>query len=98
MANGAVTANGAAWWSRARRSWWTRRRWRWLWFDRRRRFGADGARRRRRSWWSTSRSATEFKELARYKVAATPTMRIPVASGKRIFTKDQDNVVLWTVE
>ncbi len=43
-------------------------------------------------------SATEFKELARYKVAETPTYAYPVASGKRIFTKDQDNVVLWTVE
>ena len=43
-------------------------------------------------------SATEFKELARYKVAATPMYAYPVASGKRIFTKDQDNVVLWTVE
>jgi outer membrane protein assembly factor BamB len=43
-------------------------------------------------------SATEFKELARYKVAATPIYAYPVASGKRIFTKDQENVVLWTVE
>jgi outer membrane protein assembly factor BamB len=43
-------------------------------------------------------SAAEFKEIARYKVAATPIYAYPVASGKRIFTKDQDNVVLWTVE
>jgi outer membrane protein assembly factor BamB len=43
-------------------------------------------------------STSEFKELARYKVAATPTYAYPVASGKRIFTKDQDNVTLWTVE
>jgi outer membrane protein assembly factor BamB len=43
-------------------------------------------------------SAAEFKELARYKVAATPTYAYPIASGKRIFTKDQDNVTLWTVE
>ncbi len=43
-------------------------------------------------------SATEFKELARYKVAATPTYAYPVASGKRIFTKDQDAVVMWSVE
>jgi hypothetical protein len=43
-------------------------------------------------------NATEFKELARYKVAATPTYAYPVASGKRIFTKDQDHVTLWMVE
>jgi outer membrane protein assembly factor BamB len=43
-------------------------------------------------------SATAFRELARYKVAETPTYAYPVASGKRIFTKDQDNVVLWSVE
>jgi len=43
-------------------------------------------------------SATEFKELARYKVADTPTYVYPVTSGKRIITKDQDNVTLWTVE
>jgi hypothetical protein len=43
-------------------------------------------------------SAAEFKEIARYKVAATPIYAYPVASGKRIITKDQDNVVLWTVE
>ena len=43
-------------------------------------------------------NAKEFKELARYKVAETPAYAYPVASGKRIFTKDQDNVVLWMVE
>jgi hypothetical protein len=43
-------------------------------------------------------SATEFKELARYKVAESPTYAYPVASGTRVFTKDQDNVVLWMVE
>jgi outer membrane protein assembly factor BamB len=43
-------------------------------------------------------SATEFKELARYKVAESPTYAYPVLSGKRIFAKDKDKVVLWTVE
>lgn len=43
-------------------------------------------------------SAAAFKEVARYKVAATPIYAYPVASGKRIFTKDQDNVVLWTLK
>jgi outer membrane protein assembly factor BamB len=43
-------------------------------------------------------SATEFKELARYKLSDTPTYAYPVASGKRIFAKDQDAVALWVVE
>ncbi len=43
-------------------------------------------------------SATEFKELARYKVAESATYAYPVLSGKRIFTKDEDHVALWTVE
>jgi outer membrane protein assembly factor BamB len=43
-------------------------------------------------------STTEFKELARYKVAETPTYAYPVLSGRRIYVKDQDNLVLWSVE
>lgn len=43
-------------------------------------------------------SATEYKELGRYKVAETATYAYPVASGKRIFIKDQDNLSLWTAE
>jgi hypothetical protein len=43
-------------------------------------------------------SATEFKELARYKVAETPTYAYPVVSGNRIFVKDQNAVALWAVE
>ena len=40
----------------------------------------------------------EFTELAKYKVAETPTYAHPVVSGKRIFVKDQDSLVLWTLE
>ncbi|MGD9636376.1 MAG: hypothetical protein AB7U97_24045, partial [Pirellulales bacterium] len=43
-------------------------------------------------------SDTAFKELARYKVSDTATYAYPVASGKRIYVKDQDNLTLWTVE
>ena len=40
----------------------------------------------------------EFKQVAKYKVAATPTYAYPVLSGNRIFIKDQDSVTLWTVD
>ena len=43
-------------------------------------------------------SATEFKELARYKVAETATYAYPVASGNRIFVKDQNSVALFTLD
>ena len=43
-------------------------------------------------------SGKEFKELARIKVADTPTYAYPVVSGNRIFVKDQNFVTLWTVE
>ena len=43
-------------------------------------------------------SDKEFKQLASYKVAESQTYAYPVASGNRIFVKDQDAVTLWTVE
>jgi outer membrane protein assembly factor BamB len=43
-------------------------------------------------------SGKEFTELARIKVADTPTYAHPVIAGKRIFVKDQDAVTLWTIE
>jgi outer membrane protein assembly factor BamB len=43
-------------------------------------------------------SGKEFKEVAKYKVANTPTYAYPIASGKRLFIKDMDSVILWTVE
>jgi hypothetical protein len=43
-------------------------------------------------------SGTEYKEIARYKVADSETYAYPVASGNRIFIKDQDAITLWTVE
>ena len=43
-------------------------------------------------------SDKEFKQVARYKVASTPTYAYPILSGNRIFIKDSDSVILWTVE
>ncbi|MCX5683651.1 MAG: PQQ-like beta-propeller repeat protein, partial [Planctomycetota bacterium] len=43
-------------------------------------------------------SDKEFTELAKYKVSETPTYATPVVAGKRIFVKDQDTVVMWTME
>jgi outer membrane protein assembly factor BamB len=43
-------------------------------------------------------SAKEFKVLARYKVADTPTHAYPIVAGNRLFIKDQDAVTLWTID
>jgi hypothetical protein len=40
----------------------------------------------------------EFKQLAKYKVAESGAYAHPVISGKRIFIKDKDSLVLYTVE
>lgn len=39
-----------------------------------------------------------YAEVARIKVADTPTHAYPVATGNRIFIKDQDSVILWMVQ
>lgn len=39
-----------------------------------------------------------YTELARIKVADTPTYASHIVSGKRLFVKDQDSVTLWTIE
>ena len=39
----------------------------------------------------------EYKELARYKVAETPTWAHPVVSGKSIFVKDRTKLTQWTL-
>jgi len=43
-------------------------------------------------------SDKEFKQVASYKVAETPTHAHPIASGNRLFIKDKDSVILWTIE
>jgi hypothetical protein len=39
-----------------------------------------------------------YKEVARIKVSQSPTYAYPVVSGKRIFIKDQDSVMLYVLE
>jgi hypothetical protein len=40
----------------------------------------------------------KFTELARIKVANSPTFAYPVLSGNRLFVKDQDSVARLTLE
>ena len=40
----------------------------------------------------------KYTEVAKIKVADAPTHAYPIASGNRIFVKDQDSLILWTVE
>ncbi len=42
--------------------------------------------------------ATGYAELARIKVADTPTYAYPVIAGKSVFVKDWDSVAMWTLE
>lgn len=39
-----------------------------------------------------------YSEIARYKVAETPTYAHPVISGNRVFIKDQDSLTLWAID
>jgi outer membrane protein assembly factor BamB len=41
---------------------------------------------------------SEYKELARYRVADGSTYAYPVVDGKRVFIRDRDSVTLWTIE
>jgi hypothetical protein len=43
-------------------------------------------------------SATEFKQVASYKVADGLTYAHPIVSGNRIYIKDKDALTLWTIE
>ena len=40
----------------------------------------------------------EYVELARIKVGESPTWSYPVVAGNRVFVKDRDSVILWTIE
>ena len=42
--------------------------------------------------------AKEYSELARIKVADTPTYAHPVVAGNRVFVKDSEAVTLWTLQ
>jgi outer membrane protein assembly factor BamB len=43
-------------------------------------------------------SGAEYAELARIKVAESPTYAHPVVAGDRVFVRDQDSVTLWSIE
>jgi outer membrane protein assembly factor BamB len=42
-------------------------------------------------------SRKEYTELARIKVADTPTWAYPIIAGNRVFVKDRDALTLWTL-
>jgi outer membrane protein assembly factor BamB len=43
-------------------------------------------------------SDKEFKELATYKVSGSETYAYPVIAGKRIYVKDKDSLIMYTIE
>jgi outer membrane protein assembly factor BamB len=43
-------------------------------------------------------SKTGYEEVARYKVADTPTWAYPIIDGNRVFVKDRESITLWTIE
>ena len=40
----------------------------------------------------------EYAELARFKVANAETWAHPVVAGKRVFVRDNETVILWTLD
>ncbi len=42
--------------------------------------------------------ASAYAEIVRYKVADTPVYAHPLLSGKRIYVKDYETLIMWTVE
>jgi len=40
----------------------------------------------------------EYKEIAKYKVADGNTYAYPIPSGNRIYVKDKDSVIMWSIE
>lgn len=43
-------------------------------------------------------SDKQFKQVASYKVAEGDTYAYPVVAGNRVFVKDRDALILWTIE
>jgi len=39
-----------------------------------------------------------YQEIARYKVADTPTFAHPVIRGKKVYIKDQETIAMWIIE
>ena len=42
--------------------------------------------------------ATQYTELAKYKVADTDTWAHPIVTGNRVFVRDKESVAMWTVK
>lgn len=40
----------------------------------------------------------EYEEITKYKVADSPPWAMPIVDGKRLFVKDRDSLILWTIE
>jgi hypothetical protein len=40
----------------------------------------------------------QFKQVASYKVAEDDSYAYPVATGNRLYVKDLDSVILWTID
>jgi outer membrane protein assembly factor BamB len=43
-------------------------------------------------------SNKEYLEVAKIKVADTPSWAYPIVTGNRVFVKDRDSVILWAIE
>jgi len=43
-------------------------------------------------------SSEQYTELAKIKVADTPTYAHPVIAGNRIYVKDQETLIMWTIQ
>lgn len=43
-------------------------------------------------------SSKAYAELARIKVAETPTLAHPVVAGNRIYIKDKETLAMWVIE
>jgi hypothetical protein len=43
-------------------------------------------------------NAAQYEEVAQIKVSDTQTYAHPVIAGKQIIVKDQDSLMLWTLE
>ncbi len=40
----------------------------------------------------------ELREVAKYKLADSPIWSVPILTGNRIFAKDRESLILWTIE
>jgi outer membrane protein assembly factor BamB len=40
----------------------------------------------------------EYQELAKFKIAESPTYATPVVAGNRIFIKDENTITLWKIQ